>query len=117
MLTWVIVFVVFSIMILIHEAGHLFAAKRAGIVVEADDVRVLGCDVVNWVNGVTTSAKYTQVIGNRIHDTQAPKTQQYPLVFWATSAQGVATANVFVGNLHDAVYDAGTANVIHLNVP
>ncbi len=35
MLTWVIVFIVFSIMILVHEAGHLFAAKKAGIVVEA----------------------------------------------------------------------------------
>lgn len=35
MLTWIIVFVVFSVLILVHEAGHLFAAKRAGIRVEA----------------------------------------------------------------------------------
>ena len=35
MLTWIIVLVVFSILILVHEAGHLFAAKKAGIRVEA----------------------------------------------------------------------------------
>ncbi|MFH1877822.1 MAG: RIP metalloprotease RseP [Candidatus Omnitrophota bacterium] len=35
MFTIIIVFVVFSVLILIHEAGHLIAAKRAGIVVEA----------------------------------------------------------------------------------
>jgi regulator of sigma E protease len=35
LLTWIIVFVVFSVLILVHEAGHLFAAKKAGIRVEA----------------------------------------------------------------------------------
>ncbi|MBU0570965.1 MAG: RIP metalloprotease RseP [Candidatus Omnitrophica bacterium] len=35
MLTGIIVFVVFGVLILIHEAGHLFAAKKAGITVEA----------------------------------------------------------------------------------
>lgn len=35
MLTWIIVLVVFSVLILVHEAGHLFAAKKAGIRVEA----------------------------------------------------------------------------------
>ncbi|KJJ84376.1 membrane-associated zinc metalloprotease [Candidatus Omnitrophus magneticus] len=34
MLTVIIVLVIFSVLILIHEAGHLFAAKRAGICVE-----------------------------------------------------------------------------------
>lgn len=34
MLTAVIVLIVFSVLILIHEAGHLFAAKKAGIEVE-----------------------------------------------------------------------------------
>ena len=32
---WIVVFVVFSILILVHEAGHLIAAKRLGIRVEA----------------------------------------------------------------------------------
>ena len=32
---WFVVFVVFSILILVHEAGHLIAAKRLGIRVEA----------------------------------------------------------------------------------
>lgn len=35
MLTAILVFVVFSILILVHEAGHLVAAKKAGIAVEA----------------------------------------------------------------------------------
>ena len=35
MLNWIVVFIVFSVLILIHEAGHLFAAKKAGIRVEA----------------------------------------------------------------------------------
>ena len=35
MLSWIIVFSVFSVLILIHEAGHLVAAKRSGIKVEA----------------------------------------------------------------------------------
>ena len=35
LLSWIIVFIVFGILILIHEAGHLIAAKRAGIKVEA----------------------------------------------------------------------------------
>lgn len=35
MLTWIVVFIVFGILILVHEAGHLFAAKKAGIAVEA----------------------------------------------------------------------------------
>ena len=35
MLSWIVVFVVFSILILILDAGHLIAAKRAGIKVEA----------------------------------------------------------------------------------
>ncbi len=35
MLTWIAVLVVFSILIFIHEAGHLSAAKKAGIAVEA----------------------------------------------------------------------------------
>lgn len=35
MLTWIIVIIVFGILILIHEAGHLLAAKKAGIRVEA----------------------------------------------------------------------------------
>ncbi|MFH1310653.1 MAG: RIP metalloprotease RseP [Candidatus Omnitrophota bacterium] len=34
MLTWIIVFIVFSLLILVHEAGHLFAAKKAKIRVE-----------------------------------------------------------------------------------
>ncbi|MEA3488721.1 MAG: RIP metalloprotease RseP [Candidatus Omnitrophota bacterium] len=34
MLTIIVVFVVFSVLILIHEAGHLFAAKRFGVGVE-----------------------------------------------------------------------------------
>ena len=34
MLTGIAVFVVFGVLILIHEAGHLFAAKKAGIEVE-----------------------------------------------------------------------------------
>jgi regulator of sigma E protease len=35
LLTAIIVIVVFSLLILVHEAGHLFAAKRTGITVEA----------------------------------------------------------------------------------
>ncbi len=35
MLTIIIVLLVFSVLILIHEAGHFFAAKKAGITVEA----------------------------------------------------------------------------------
>ncbi|MFH1552039.1 MAG: RIP metalloprotease RseP [Candidatus Omnitrophota bacterium] len=35
MLTVILVIIVFSVLILIHEAGHLFAAKRAGVEVEA----------------------------------------------------------------------------------
>ena len=35
MLTAIVVVIVFSLLILVHEAGHLFAAKRAGITVEA----------------------------------------------------------------------------------
>ena len=35
MLSWITVFIVFSVLILIHEAGHLIAAKKAGIKVEA----------------------------------------------------------------------------------
>ncbi len=34
LLTGIIVFIVFGVLILIHEAGHLFAAKKAGIAVE-----------------------------------------------------------------------------------
>ncbi|MFH1394692.1 MAG: RIP metalloprotease RseP [Candidatus Omnitrophota bacterium] len=34
MLTWIIVFIVFSLLILVHEAGHLVAAKKAKIRVE-----------------------------------------------------------------------------------
>jgi len=34
LLTGLIVFVVFGVLIIIHEAGHLFAAKKAGIAVE-----------------------------------------------------------------------------------
>lgn len=34
MLTWIIVIIVFSVLILVHEAGHLVAAKKAGIAVE-----------------------------------------------------------------------------------
>jgi len=34
LLTWIIVFIVFSVLIIIHEAGHLVAAKKAGIAVE-----------------------------------------------------------------------------------
>ena len=34
MLTAIVVFIVFGILILVHEAGHLVAAKRAGITVE-----------------------------------------------------------------------------------
>jgi len=34
LLTWIIVIIVFGILILVHEAGHLIAAKRAGIRVE-----------------------------------------------------------------------------------
>ena len=35
MLTWAIIMLVFGTLILIHEAGHLIAAKKAGITVEA----------------------------------------------------------------------------------
>ncbi len=35
MLTWIVVVLVFSVLIIVHEAGHLFAAKKAGIRVEA----------------------------------------------------------------------------------
>ncbi|MFC1570695.1 RIP metalloprotease RseP [Candidatus Omnitrophota bacterium] len=35
MLTALIVILVFSVLILVHEAGHLFAAKRVGVTVEA----------------------------------------------------------------------------------
>ena len=34
MLTFFTVLIVFSILILVHEAGHLFAAKRIGVKVE-----------------------------------------------------------------------------------
>ena len=34
-MVWLIVIIVFSILILVHEAGHLIAAKRAGIRVDA----------------------------------------------------------------------------------
>jgi len=34
-LTWIIVFIVFGLLILVHELGHLVAAKKAGIRVEA----------------------------------------------------------------------------------
>ena len=32
---WLIVVMVFGVLILVHEMGHLIAAKRAGIAVEA----------------------------------------------------------------------------------
>ena len=34
MLTVIAVIIVFSVLILVHEAGHLFAAKRVGVKVE-----------------------------------------------------------------------------------
>ncbi|MBL7072796.1 MAG: RIP metalloprotease RseP [Candidatus Omnitrophica bacterium] len=38
MLTWIIVFIVFGLLILVHEAGHLIAAKKAGIRVDVFSV-------------------------------------------------------------------------------
>ncbi|MFH1847542.1 MAG: RIP metalloprotease RseP [Candidatus Omnitrophota bacterium] len=38
MFTWIIVILVFSVLIIVHEAGHLFAAKKAGIKVEVFSV-------------------------------------------------------------------------------
>ncbi len=34
MLTWILVVIIFGVLILVHEAGHLVAAKKAGIAVE-----------------------------------------------------------------------------------
>ena len=38
MLTALIVLIVFSVLIVVHEAGHMIMAKRAGIAVEAFSV-------------------------------------------------------------------------------
>jgi len=38
LLTWIIVIIVFGVLILVHEAGHLIAAKKAGIRVDAFSV-------------------------------------------------------------------------------